>query len=106
MTSSILQKIRLLTIEKVTVTDQSLSVLISDGRTISVPLDWYPRLLHGSDTERNDYYLIAQGRGIHWEALDEDISLENIIEGKRSQESPTSFRKWLHSKQNNAIAQD
>jgi hypothetical protein len=54
------------TIQQVTVTDDTLSVDLSDGRTISVPLAWYPRLSQGSIEERNDYRLIADGRGIHW----------------------------------------
>lgn len=86
------------TIEQVTVTDDTLSVDLSDGRTISVPLAWYPRLMHGSVEERNEYRLIAGGSGIHWNQLDEDISIKNLILGQSSGESQKSFQKWLNSR--------
>jgi hypothetical protein len=82
-------------VEKVTVTEDTLTVDLSDGRTISVPLAWYPRLLHGSKKERNNWRLIGKGYGIHWEDLDEDISVENLILGQASGESQPSFEKWL-----------
>jgi hypothetical protein len=85
-------------IQKVTITDDTLSVDLSDGRTISVPLAWYPRLLNGSILERNDYRLIADGNGIHWHQLDEDISLKNLILGQPSGESQASFQRWLKSR--------
>jgi len=85
-------------IQQVNMTDDTLTVDLSDGRTISVPLAWYPRLVHGSVAERNDYCLIAGGRGIHWPQLDEDISLKNIILGQPSGESQKSFQRWLSSR--------
>lgn len=81
--------------EKVTVTGTTLSVALSDGRTISVPLGWYPRLVHGTPQERNNWRLIGKGRGIHWEDLDEDISVESLLAGQPSGEGQTSFKKWL-----------
>lgn len=81
--------------ESVTVTDDTLSVELSDGRTISVPLAWFPRLLHATKEERNNWRLIGRGQGIHWEDIDEDISVENLVAGKPSGESQASFRKWL-----------
>jgi hypothetical protein len=80
---------------QVTVTDDTLTVELCDGRTISVPLAWYPRLLHGSAEERGRWRLIGQGRGIHWLDLDEDLSVENLLAGKRSGESQRSFGEWL-----------
>ncbi len=82
-------------VESVTVTEDTLTVDLSDGRTISVPLAWYPRLLHGSKKERGNWRLIGKGYGIHWEDLDEDISVENLILGQASGESQSSFEKWL-----------
>jgi hypothetical protein len=79
----------------VTITDDRLSVDLSDGRTISVPLAWYPRLLHGTQNERSQWRLIGKGRGIHWEDLDEDISVEGLLAGRPSGESQSSFEKWL-----------
>ena len=90
--------IHTLQIQHVTVTDDSLSVDLTDGRTISVPLGWFPRLLHGSPQERNDWRLIGEGEGIHWESLDEDISLEHIIKGVPSGESQKSLQRWLNSR--------
>lgn len=78
--------------------DESLSVSLSDGRSISVPIAWYPRLSHGSVEERNNWRLLGSGRGIHWPDLDEDISVENLLIGKPSGESQVSFKKWLSSR--------
>jgi Protein of unknown function (DUF2442) len=80
---------------KIAVTDDTLTVELSDGRTISAPLAWYPRLLHGTDEERGRWRLIGQGRGLHWPDLDEDISVENLLTGKPSGESQRSFGEWL-----------
>ncbi|MCL0035589.1 DUF2442 domain-containing protein [Thermodesulfovibrionales bacterium] len=81
--------------EGVTVTEDSLIVDLSDGRTISVPLAWFPRLMHSTQEERNNWRLIGRGHGIHWEDIDEDINIEGLIAGKLSGESQTSFKKWL-----------
>jgi hypothetical protein len=79
----------------VAVSEDTLTVELSDGRTISVPLAWYPRLLYGSAEERNGWRLIGQGVGIHWPALDEDVSVRKLLDGKRSGESQRSLREWL-----------
>jgi hypothetical protein len=87
-----------LAIQQLVITDDTLSVDLSDGRTISVPLAWYPRLLHGSIEERNDYRFIAGDSGIHWNQLDEDISVKNLILGQPSGESQKSFKRWLNDR--------
>jgi hypothetical protein len=87
-----------LTIQQLAITDDTLTVDLSDGRTISVPLAWYPRLQQGSTEERNDYRLIAAGNGIHWNQLDEDISIKNLILGQPSGESPKSLNRWLNNR--------
>jgi hypothetical protein len=79
----------------VQLTDDSLSVDLSDGRTISVPLAWYPRLMHGTHSERHNWRFIGDREGIHWPDLDEDISVENLLLGKPSGESQHSFKRWL-----------
>jgi hypothetical protein len=81
------------------VTEESLVIDLEDGRTISVPLAWYPRLLHATPEERNNWHLIGRGEGIHWPDLDEDVSVENILLGKASGESLRSFKKWLDKRQ-------
>lgn len=81
--------------EHVTVTEDTLTVDLSDGRTISVPLAWYPRLTHAFQAEKNNWRLIGKGYGIHWEDLDEDISVEGLLAGKPSGESQASFKTWL-----------
>lgn len=81
--------------QNVVVTEDSLTVDLTDGRTISVPLAWYPRLLHGKPEERNNWRLIGKGEGIHWPDLDEDLSIEGIILGRPSAESSRSFQRWL-----------
>ena len=89
---------RMVSAQNVQVTDEALIVDLSDGRTVSVPLAWFPRLLHGTAEERNKWRLIGDGEGIHWPALDEDISVENLILGKPSGESQKSFKKWLEAR--------
>lgn len=84
--------------EGVTVTQDTLVVELNDGRTISAPLAWFPRLLHATLDERNKWRLIGKGHGIHWEDLDEDISVEGLLAGKPSGESQVSFKKWLESR--------
>jgi hypothetical protein len=98
MTSLTIELLEIPTIEQVTLTDDTLSADLSDGRTISVPLAWYPRLLHGSMEERNAYRFIAGGNGVHWDQLDEDISIKNLILGQPSGESQKSFQRWLSSR--------
>lgn len=95
MTSLTIELSEIPTIQQVTVTDDTLSVDLSDGRTISVPLAWYPRLLHGSVEECNNWRFIGGGSGIHWEQLDEDVSIKNLILGQPSGESQKSFQRWL-----------
>lgn len=82
-------------VENVDVTHDTLSVDLSDGRTIAAPLAWYPRLLHGTKKERNNWRVIGKGYGIHWADLDEDISVENLLLGQASGESQASYEKWL-----------
>jgi hypothetical protein len=84
----------------VSVTDDTLSVELSDGRSILVPLDWFPRLVHGLSKERNNWRLIGRGNGIHWPELDEDISVDNLLAGQSSTESQKSFNRWLSQRQN------
>lgn len=91
-------KIAVSAAESVTITDDTLSVELSDGRTISVPLAWFPRLLHATKEERNNWRLIGKGHGIHWEAIDEDISVEGLLAGRPSGESQASFKKWLEGR--------
>jgi len=88
-------EIRIPEAQKVSLTDDTLSVDLSDGRSISVPIAWFPRLLHASEQERNNWRLIGRGQGIHWEDIDEDISIEGLLTGKPSGESQESFKKWL-----------
>ncbi len=91
-------ELRMVSAQNIQVTDEALIVDLSDGRTVSVPLAWFPRLLHGSPAERNKWRLIGDGEGIHWPDLDEDISVENLILGKPSGESQKSFKKWLETR--------
>ena len=81
------------------VSDDTLSVDFSDGRTLAAPVAWYPRLAHGTAEERGHWRLIGDGRGIHWPDLDEDISVENLLAGKPSAESQASFKRWLNQRE-------
>ena len=84
--------------QRVSVTEHSLVVDLVDGRIISVPLGWYPRLAHGTPAERSRWRLIGDGEGIHWPDLDEDISVEGLLAGRRSGETQASLRRWLESR--------
>ena len=84
--------------QDVRVTDDTLSVDLSDGRSISVPVAWFPRLVHASAEERRHWRLIGSGHGIHWEDLDEDISVEGLLAGKPSGESQASLAQWLRQR--------
>jgi hypothetical protein len=84
--------------ERVTVSEDTLDVELSDGRAISVPLTWFPRLVHASPAERANWRLIGRGQGVHWEDLDEDISVEGLLAGRPSGESQVSFKTWLEKR--------
>ena len=92
-------EIQIPSVENLTVTEDTLTVELSDGRTLSVPLAWFPRLLNASTSERDNWRLIGKGHGIHWEDLDEDISVEGLLAGKSSGESQASFKKWLQGRE-------
>ena len=81
------------------VTEDTLTAELADGRTISVPLAWYPRLVHATQQERENWELVGGGQGIHWPDLDEDLSVEGLIMGRPSGESERSFSRWLEAKQ-------
>jgi hypothetical protein len=83
---------------RVKVTNDALSVELADGRIIAVPLLWYPRLFHATPKERNSWRLLGGGEGIHWPAVDEDISVANLLAGQPSSESQTSLKRWLEGR--------
>ena len=83
----------------VNVTEEELIVELDDGRTISAPLAWFPRLLHGSVDERVNWRLIGEGEGIHCPDLDEDIEVGHLLAGIPSQESQHSLQKWFQNRQ-------
>ena len=84
----------------VLLTDDTLTANLVDGRVISVPLDWYPRLLHATSDERGRWELQADGRHIHWPHIDEDLSIEGLLAGRASGESESSLQKWLEARNN------
>ncbi|RME58164.1 DUF2442 domain-containing protein [Candidatus Parcubacteria bacterium] len=79
----------------VTVTNEKLIVELEDGRSIAIPLEWYPRLLHGTVEERQNYQLLGDGYAIEWPELDEHIGIEGVLAGRRSSESRSSLERWL-----------
>ena len=82
----------------VDVSEDTSTVDLSDGRTIAVPIDWFPRLVHATQSERSNWRLIGSGEGINWPDLDEDISVEGLLAGRKSGESRSSFSRWLEAK--------
>jgi len=91
-------EIRRASAQDVRVTEEALEVDLSDGRSVSAPLAWYPRLVHGSIEERAHWRLIGNGEGIHWPDLDEDVSVESILSGQPSAESARSLERWLENR--------
>jgi hypothetical protein len=68
-------------VKNVEVTEDTLAVALMDGRTIIVPLVWYPRLLDASETQRKNWRIAGGGYGIHWPDVDEDLSTEGLLRG-------------------------
>ena len=98
MADSVLKQMNVPEVEDVSVTEDTLTAELSDGRTISVPLLWYPRLVHATPDERSNWRLIGTGQGIHWPDLDEDISVEGMLAGWPSRESQKSLQQWLDAR--------
>ena len=80
---------------EVRIGEDSLVVELMDGRTLTVPLAWYPRLWYGTAQERTRFELLGDGSYLHWPDLDEDLSVAGMLAGHRSGESPESLKKWL-----------
>ena len=89
-------------ITNVVVKDDHIEFFLDDRRIISFPLDWSPRLWHGTPAERNRWELIGRGIGVHWPELDEDISLAGVLLGLRSGESERSLQRWLKRRKDKA----
>jgi hypothetical protein len=93
--NTLVTEIRISKAQYIEISQDELSVELVDGRTIVVPLVWYPRIFNATDSERNNWRLIGNGEGIHWPDLDEDISVEHLLAGIPSGESQQSLQKWL-----------
>lgn len=96
--NTLVVELHVVSAQSVEVTNDTLIVDLDDGRTLSVPLAWYPRLLHGSIEERANWRWIGNGEGIHWPDLDEDISVQHLLLGKPSRESQVSLNRWLQER--------
>ena len=97
-TPSVVGTLVLSRILDVAVTDDTLSIDLEDGRTVAMPISWYPRLAYGTAEERSNYKISSAGYGIHWPDLDEDIGVEGFLLGKKSEESPDSLERWFESR--------
>lgn len=84
--------------QSVNVSGEALTVDLVDGRTIIVPLVWFPRLWHGTPSERGHFEVFGEGRYIHWPDLDEDLTVTGLLAGRQSGESLESLGKWLDSR--------
>ena len=82
----------------VAIADEKLVVDLADGRSLVIPLSWYPRLQYATKTERQNWQLLGDGYAIEWPDLDEHIGIEGLLVGRRSGESETSFQVWLQSR--------
>jgi hypothetical protein len=100
---SVTLTLNLVKVIHVMVSDDTLAVDLEDGRTIAVPIGWYPRLAYGTPAERANFQISGAGYGIHWPDLDEDIGVEGLILGKKSSESRSSFENWLRHRPSNAL---
>src|SRR5689334_2367912 len=90
-TSTLASRPRAISVE---ITDEFLTVSLADGRVVSVPISWYPRLSNALPHHRSVWEFIGEGHGLHWPELDEDISVENVLLGEPSGEGARSFAKW------------
>lgn len=97
MTSSVVE-IQEARATSVSLTDAALTVDLLDGRTITAPLAWFPRLWYGTPRERSHFEIFGDGTYIHWPDLDEDLTVAGLLAGWHSQESAQSLRKWLESR--------
>jgi len=79
-------------------TDDALAVDLVDGRTVIVPLIWFPRLWHATPEERGQFEVFGDGAYIHWPGVDEDLTVAGLLAGRRSGESLKSLKKWLESR--------
>ncbi|AFZ49178.1 DUF2442 domain-containing protein [Dactylococcopsis salina] len=86
--------------KEIKMTNDNLVVDLIDGRSLTVPLSWYPRLLHASQEERQNWQLLGEGYAIEWIDLDEHIGVEGLLAGRQSGESNSSFQRWLKSRIN------
>ena len=84
--------------QDVRLTEDSLAVDLVDGRSVTVPVSWYPRLAHGTAQQRANWRLTGQGYGIHWPDLDEDIAVLDLLAGRPSAESHNSLERWLNDR--------
>jgi hypothetical protein len=94
-TPSATKAVTLARISAIQIDDDTLSVDLEDGRTIAVPIGWYPRLAYGTPQERANWQISGAGYGIHWPDLDEDIGVEGLLLGRKSSESLKSLERWL-----------
>ena len=93
--STLVDKAEVIAVD-VACSDNALSVTLADGRTVSVPLAWFPRLLAATPKQRGKWEFIGGGIGIHWPAIDEDISIESLLQPHnfmRAQENPKITRR-------------
>lgn len=95
---SVTPTLALARIVHVTVSDDTLAADLEDGRSIAVPIGWYPRLSHATPEERANFVISGAGYGIHWPELDEDIGVEGMLLGKKSGESAASLARWLEGR--------
>ncbi|UXE63189.1 MAG: DUF2442 domain-containing protein [Woronichinia naegeliana WA131] len=84
---------------QIEVTDEKLIVNLVDGRSLIIPLSWYPRLLHATQKERENWEILGDGYAIAWDDLDEHIGIDGLLAGKSSGESDRSFKRWLITRQ-------
>jgi hypothetical protein len=80
------------------ISDEWLTVNLTDGRVLRVPLHWYPRLVQATAAERNHWQLLGDGYAVEWPELDEHIGIEGLLAGRRSGESQMSFEQWLQKR--------
>ena len=96
--NSLAIEIREASAQNVTISEDAVSVDLVDGRTIIVPLVWYPRLWHGTLEERNNFEIIGSGTILHWPDLDEDLSVSGLLAGRQSGESRQSLKRWIEKR--------
>ena len=97
-TTAYVREVRNVRATNLEIDDDGFTLELDDGRTLTVPIVWFPRLSYSTQAERENWQFLGDGVGIHWPDLDEDISVRHLLDGRGSNEGRASLKRWLDSR--------